>query len=836
LQEPIHIDGLTIEGFRGINALLPLEFNGKSILITGKNGVGKSTILQAIEWCLLGKCAYMDQDEFGMEDAIVNMFHPDKKARVTMRLTDGKRHYELTRERKMGKTTRGKSDLLLKGENVNYEGPEAETRAAEILGISPEQFYAATYLRQESIRDFVVGDANTRSKVVDELLGLETLRQLSECLPLKEVDNAVGKVQKDVKDIEEGKIQALELARKKLTDYTEELKKKGFTGKKLTTGNLVLMTTSIADELTDTTRTMKIPPPKLETPEENLLSMSNCHKQLSNCFQAIDEKRFDVFEDAQRTGTALQKHFDKYVDALDRLTEFKEKDPKQLQEKLNKAKERQQQAESERDEEADLVVFLDDRKTTLKGLTTDSTKAKGKLKKLMDKFGSIEQIQKNVKDFDEQIKNETKRKKEIGAYTQLLKSAVDYLGEAKPNKCPICKKPIEYGTLRKELLSHIGKSEEENIARIDEKIDELKDSKKEHNDAAEDIGDFEKEIKGLDSQLLSEAQDVEKRAKIKLKKPFEDQLTKLIGNLKDSGKKLDDKARAFKDSASEIEAQLKPLKKALDDKQDLTKKIQELLGTKESEAKLKETLERRIKDQESEVDKLKKLGDRFPSIRDMLSTFKEILEYLVEEERVRKLDEEIPGAKERIDELNKQSEKLQELFTGLSDISEALKMEKDSILKSTLDELQSDVSGYYSRMLAHPYFVNVQLTPEKEKKGSVYRIVAFDDSKNYSTYVQTRFSNAQTNVTALSLFLAMAGATTSRLGLLIMDDPGQSLDPEHKRALAEILADEAKEKQIILATQDEEITNLVVEATPKTQFKSIIIQSWTPQSGPKLGH
>jgi restriction system protein len=44
-----------------------------------------------------------------------------------------------------------------------------------------------------------------------------------------------------------------------------------------------------------------------------------------------------------------------------------------------------------------------------------------------------------------------------------------------------------------------------------------------------------------------------------------------------------------------------------------------------------------------------------------------------------------------------------------------------------------------------------------------------------------------------------------------------------------------KEKQVILATQDEEITTLVQAATPKTQLKSIRIQSWTPTGGPKLG-
>ena len=338
-----------------------------------------------------------------------------------------------------------------------------------------------------------------------------------------------------------------------------------------------------------------------------------------------------------------------------------------------------------------------------------------------------------------------------------------------------------------------------------------------------------------ESQVLSETKEIEKRFDIKLKQPFEGRLTKIIADLKNSAKNLDDKVTGMKDNALDLEKQLKPLKKALEKKEELTEEIQKALETKDTATKLKDRLQRQIENVYSEIEKLKTLGDRFPSLRQALSNFKEILEYLLENERVRKLDEEIPGAKERVDVLNKQSERLQELFTGLSDISEALKVEKNSILKSTLDKLQNDISAYFTRILAHPYFVNVQLTPEEEKKGSVYRIVAYDDSKNYSTYVQTRFSNAQTNVTALSFFFAMAGATTSRLGVLILDDPGQSLDPEHKKALAKMLADEAKEKQVILASQDEEIASLFRAATPKTLLKSISIQSWTPESGPKLG-
>ena len=60
------IKKITIEGFRGINLPLVLNFeSGKSLIIYGRNGTGKSSITDAWEWFLMGKIKHLAREGAG---------------------------------------------------------------------------------------------------------------------------------------------------------------------------------------------------------------------------------------------------------------------------------------------------------------------------------------------------------------------------------------------------------------------------------------------------------------------------------------------------------------------------------------------------------------------------------------------------------------------------------------------------------------------------------------------------------------------------------------------------------------------------------------------------
>jgi recombinational DNA repair ATPase RecF len=69
---PIKINNLKIKGIRGAKDSIELPLNGKSILLYGDNGTGKSSISDAIEWFYTNKIKHLSTPEIDTNDAIRN--------------------------------------------------------------------------------------------------------------------------------------------------------------------------------------------------------------------------------------------------------------------------------------------------------------------------------------------------------------------------------------------------------------------------------------------------------------------------------------------------------------------------------------------------------------------------------------------------------------------------------------------------------------------------------------------------------------------------------------------------------------------------------------------
>ena len=69
---PIKINNLSIKGIRGAQNSLELPLNGKSILLYGDNGSGKSSISDSIEWFYTDKVSHLSGNEIDLKDALRN--------------------------------------------------------------------------------------------------------------------------------------------------------------------------------------------------------------------------------------------------------------------------------------------------------------------------------------------------------------------------------------------------------------------------------------------------------------------------------------------------------------------------------------------------------------------------------------------------------------------------------------------------------------------------------------------------------------------------------------------------------------------------------------------
>ena len=69
----IKINKIEIDGIRGIRSKLELPLNGKSIVLYGDNGTGKSSISDSLEWFYTNKVSHLSSNEIDLKDALRNI-------------------------------------------------------------------------------------------------------------------------------------------------------------------------------------------------------------------------------------------------------------------------------------------------------------------------------------------------------------------------------------------------------------------------------------------------------------------------------------------------------------------------------------------------------------------------------------------------------------------------------------------------------------------------------------------------------------------------------------------------------------------------------------------
>ncbi|MDE3102493.1 MAG: hypothetical protein KGJ98_09675 [Chloroflexota bacterium] len=163
--------------------------------------------------------------------------------------------------------------------------------------------------------------------------------------------------------------------------------------------------------------------------------------------------------------------------------------------------------------------------------------------------------------------------------------------------------------------------------------------------------------------------------------------------------------------------------------------------------------------------------------------------------------------------LDAELKRLSTLQDSLEAISGAVTGVARSRARDAVDGSRESISRCYRALCNHPYFdgvrVDVQERSVQGMRRNSYAIRAYATSDGRETLASTRLSTAQMNGVALSIYLALTTALAHDLGFVILDDPSQSLDAEHKAALVSILAAMAPRTQLLLATQDTELQKLL---------------------------
>jgi len=211
-------------------------------------------------------------------------------------------------------------------------------------------------------------------------------------------------------------------------------------------------------------------------------------------------------------------------------------------------------------------------------------------------------------------------------------------------------------------------------------------------------------------------------------------------------------------------------------------------------------------------------------IEEKIQQAERIEEIVKDEIDLRGLENNNQAANREKNRLNHQISRLVELRDALLDIAETTKQHQSTIITNVLSNL--DIHHYYQLLDPHPAYTALQIEPELTDKGTYnYWIKALTEDYSHGTYVQTRFSTAQANCAAIAIFMAVNQHLSKNLETILLDDPSQSMDPEHKLRLAQTLANNPR--QVIVATEDPAMYGFLKQSFEAPTIYELL--PWTPE-------
>jgi DNA repair exonuclease SbcCD ATPase subunit len=819
------ISGLTSEGVRGINSKFEHEFSDGLTILLGSNGTGKTTVLQAIEWCLTGKLSYLQGPDFRKEDAIVNLYHMKKRAHVSAMVSDGKTKIMVTRTRKMAKsTTVGSSPVEVKHGGTVLNDEDAEKFLEKNVTIGLEYFPRAIYLHQEAIRDLVSEDPAERSEAIDRLLGTAEIRELVDLVDAKRsISSEVKALEDRAKSLERDKIQFAVGMRNRLSESKTRLLEKGHGEDHLSPEHLVQAMRHLFSDLDSLAKNRGLEPVAFESFEASVASLSSAILSFETSIQSLDRGRITALQRIQREKVNLENAKNEFNRAEAEVRRFGsltlekiQGEKKQLEDEvknLNTINKRLQAA----------IATLSTAQARIQSLDQEISSLGRDIHDSESKYGNEDGHKSWLADQRARLQSIRDEASRHSVLDQIVSLGINYLEENKPESCPICAQSIDHAAVVKRLQTEINTSMKDAANRLEQQKASL----------SQQIVDVQSSLSKLQTTRISlvnsqkSKTEILKNAEAKLGGPIDEDVPKrledatnevqqLSAKLVDYSKRLEETDRTYREMSSSI--------KKLEDWRSILDKA---VGTIASGAELIRNAETRLSDLESDSEKLQETKE-IDALSGRGSKANEIIQYLKDEEEVRQIEEELPSIAKLVADLRGRVNSLKQLEGSLAAIRQvASQYQKEAVLNE-VESLEKLLNKYYASLVGHPSFPKLKLSIEKEEP-LLYSIKA--TGHDHSTYIPTRFSTAQVNVVALSLFLSNHDKLASGLRTLILDDPTQNLDLGHKKNLATVIAGLASNHQVLLSTPDEDFKDMLRSACPEA--KVMQFGEWTSE-GPSV--
>ena len=164
---------LELRNFLAYRAPEPIVFKGIELAcLTGANGVGKSSILDAITWALWGKARARRDEE------LIHLGQNDMQVSIDFE-QEGLRYRVMRRRSRAGRGRRGAVDLMVFDAGavprlINESGTRrTQDKINEILRLDYETFVHSAFLQQGRADAFTLKTAAERKRILADILSLD---------------------------------------------------------------------------------------------------------------------------------------------------------------------------------------------------------------------------------------------------------------------------------------------------------------------------------------------------------------------------------------------------------------------------------------------------------------------------------------------------------------------------------------------------------------------------------------------------------------------------------------------------------------------------------------
>ena len=193
---------LEIKNFLAYRSPDPLRFDGIHLAcLTGSNGAGKSSLLDAITWALWGKARARRDDE------LVHMGQNDMY--VLLEFEQEGLNYQVIRRRARGRST-GTLDLIALDEdgtpnNISEPSMRAtQEKINRLLSLDYETFVHSAFLQQGKADAFTTKTPRERKQILSDILGLARWEAYEEAAKamIREIDSEISMRRMQIEEIE----------------------------------------------------------------------------------------------------------------------------------------------------------------------------------------------------------------------------------------------------------------------------------------------------------------------------------------------------------------------------------------------------------------------------------------------------------------------------------------------------------------------------------------------------------------------------------------------------------------------------------------------------------